>query len=335
MGNGGSRMNDREVQGRPRRIVVTGGSGFIGTHLVNALVRDGNDVVSLDKVLPTLSAHRRFHRFVDILDYRAVLKALLEARPDVVVHLAARTDTFGTNLSEYAVNTVGTRNIAEGVAATGGRTLLINTSTQFVAAPGVEITGPREYKPHTVYGESKAAAEESLWGDFAELDWTIIRPTNIWGPWHPRYPHEFWHVLAKGLYLHPRTEHPVIRSYGYVETVADQIRQLLDVPRDLRAHRVFYVGDAPLDLLDWVNEFSIALIGRPARTVPVSVLKGIATVGDLASWARLRAPLTTDRLRSMTESYVVPMRPTFEILGRPRLPWREGVARTVEWLRSR
>jgi len=155
----------------------------------------------------------------------------------------------------------------------------------------------------------------------------------VWGAFHPRYPHEFWRVLRRGLYLHPAGRQ-VIRSYAYVGNVVEQALALLSAPPDSVHRRVFYVGDPPGELLEWVEGFALALTGRRVRKVPMAVLHTIALMGDVLEAVIGRAPLTSARLRSMTEDYATPMEPTFALLGPPRFNLAEGIAATMAWLHS-
>jgi nucleoside-diphosphate-sugar epimerase len=315
-----------------RRILVTGGSGFIGTAVVARLLAAGYTVCNFDLKPPYLPEHAPYWRAGDLLDRDTLQAAFDDAAPSAVVHLAARTDTLSRKLDDYRVNTEGSANVVDACHARPAIRRLVFTSSQFVFGPYGLPGDDEDFRPHTAYGESKAIAERYLRTSHPGLCWTIVRPTNIWGPWHPRYPREFWRVLRRGLYLHPRGPE-VIRSYGYVGTVADQINTILDLPEALVNQRVLYLGDSPMRLVDWANGFSLALTGRRVREVPFSILRLIALAGDALQTVTGRAaPLTTSRLRSMTESYPTPMEPTFLLLGTPKRTLEEGIAETVRWL---
>jgi nucleoside-diphosphate-sugar epimerase len=164
--------------------------------------------------------------------------------------------------------------------------------------------------------------------------WTIIRPTNIWGPWHLRYRREFWRVLQRGLYVHPGHE-PVIRSYGYVNNVVHQIQKIFQAPREAVHGRTIYVGDRPINLFDWVNGFSRALAGRNVRVVPRGVMRVLARLGDIPT--RLTGKpflINSSRLRSMTTDYATPMEPTFALLGENPFTLEDGIKETAEWIQS-
>ena len=115
---------------------------------------------------------------------------------------------------------------------------VIITSSQFVCAPGRLPENDTDYFPETVYGQSKVVTEKLTREANLPCCWTIIRPTNIWGPWHMRYRREFWRVVERGLYVHPGRE-PVIRCYGYVKNVAHQIRKIFKPMSILSAAKLF------------------------------------------------------------------------------------------------
>lgn len=314
------------------RVLVTGGSGFIGTHLMSLIMKNNVEIMNLDIAEPKVRSHGNYYKLCDITDMDSVLAAFNSFQPSHVVHLAARTDTDGSSLEDYVVNSLGTKVILESVKRTQSVQSVVVTSTQFVHRPGDLPRNDQDFDPHTIYGESKVIAERLTRDAGLDGRWTIVRPTNIWGPWHPRYPKEFWRILQRGLYLHPSGP-PVIRSYGYVENVANQLFEILLAPSSRVSERVIYVGDAPIDLYEWVNAFSIELTGRPVRVAPRSFLRLLGWAGDLASGLGLRAPITSSRFRSMTQDYLTPMDGTFELLGKPAITLSEGVATTVNWLR--
>jgi len=320
--------------GRMTTILVTGGSGFIGTNLIESLLElDQTTLVNLDTSEPKISSHKPFWRPCDLVDAQTVLQSFREFNPEVVVHLGGRTDMFGNTLEDYAANHEGTANVVRAIQQSPGVKRVVFTSSQFVVSPGSLPESDLEFRPHTIYGQSKVESEKAVRAAELACVWTIIRPTNIWGRWHPRYPTEFWRVLKQGRYIHPGGE-SVRRCYGYVGTVVEQIQKILISDPSLVDRTVFYVGDAPIDLLDWTNAFSLELTGRPVRVVPRAALRSIAMLGDVVNTFGGKFPLFSSRYRSMTENYVTPMEKTFERLGMPTTSLQQGVKNTTDWLRS-
>jgi nucleoside-diphosphate-sugar epimerase len=315
-------------------ILVTGGSGFIGTNLLESLLERGEtNLVNLDTVEPQVSSHNPFWRVCDLVNSEAVLEAFREFNPEVVVHLGGRTDMFGNTLDDYAANHVGTANIVRAIQQIPSVKRVVFTSSQFVVSPGSLPETDLEFRPHTIYGQSKVESEKVVRAAELSCVWTIIRPTNIWGRWHPRYPTEFWRVLKQGRYIHPGGE-SVRRCYGYVGTVVEQIQKILISDPGLVDRTVFYVGDEPIDLFDWTNAFSLELTGRPVRVVPRAALRSIALMGDVVNTLGGKFPLFSSRYKSMTENYITPMEKTLDRLGMPTTSLQQGVKITADWLRS-
>jgi GlcNAc-P-P-Und epimerase len=92
-------------------ILVTGGSGFIGTNLVNRLIADGYEVTNLDKSPPAKDEHRGYWTKMEILDVRSLDAVIAKAQPKIVIHLAARADSNGKELAGYTENTDGVANV--------------------------------------------------------------------------------------------------------------------------------------------------------------------------------------------------------------------------------
>ena len=316
-----------------RRMLVTGGSGFIGSNFIGRVARTGDLVLSLDLAPPKDPTRGELFKQVDIMDAEALRRAFQDFQPTHVVHFAARTDMEGVDVDAYAANHVGTQNVISAINAIDSVQHVVFTSSQYVVGPGELPKDEFDFRPHTIYGESKVLSEKAVRTADLSCAWTIIRPTNIWGPKHPRYPTEFWRVLKQGRYVHPGGR-KVTRCYGYVGNVIEQVLRIFSSDRDKVDRKVFYVGDAPIDLLAWTDAFSRELTGKPVRVVPSFALRGLALVGDVVVLLGGKFPIFSSRFRSMTEDYVTPMNPTFEALGPPPITMEEGVRETAQWLRG-
>jgi GlcNAc-P-P-Und epimerase len=314
------------------KILVTGGSGFIGTNLIDTLLEKSIQFINLDITPPRKSSHQPYWQNCDILDFDLTMRSFEQFLPTHIIHLAARTDTLSNRLDDYKVNTEGTTNILRCIKATSTSQRVIITSSQFTYAPPGLPKNDEDYKPIGAYGISKVTSEKATRSAELNCVWTITRPTNIWGPWHPRYPKEFWLVLKKGLYIHP-SGRQAIRSYGYVKNIVYQILKILEAPSALVDKKVYYLGDLPISLLEWVNGFSIAITGKPARMIPGWLLKSLAAIGTMLGLVGFRFPITLSRFRSMTEDYFSPIEPTITLFGPPPYSLEDGIKETVDWLK--
>lgn len=312
-------------------MLVTGGTGFIGSHMLERLIALGADVLNIDRRTPCA----RLGQFeqIDIRDEAALTQAVRRFAPEYVVHLAARTDTDADDLTAYTDNTDGTRSLLRAVMGQESLKRLILTSTQFVVLPGRLPRNDVDFEPHTAYGMSKVVSEELLRAAQGSFEWTITRPTNVWGPRHPRYAQEFWAVMSHGLYMHPATPPPV-RTYGYVRNVVWQSTEILTAPGALVDRQVYYLGDSPIVLTEWVDAFSRALRNRPARRVPERAIVALGKLGDGFQRVGLSFPLTSSRVASMTQDYPTPVHKTLDAFGQPPISLQDGVTETVRWLRT-
>ena len=319
-----------------KRVIVTGGSGFIGTHLISCLLEQGHQVLNLDKAKPLNASQNCFHHRADILDAAALQAEFDSFCPQWLFHLAARADCDESTTVElgYRANTTGSINVLAAAAACSSLDRVLVTSSQYVCRPGYQPSGDEDYSPHTVYGWSKVETERAVRSASLKCPWVIVRPTNVWGPWHMRYRWQVWRAIRRGFYLHPGGP-PIIRSYGYVGNVARQMVGLMAADAKAVAGRVFYAGDPPRDLCEWVNGFSHALRGRPVTAVPRPLLRAMGLTGDLISQLRGREFLIhSSRYRSMVTSDTAPMAGTYALLGPSPISPENGVDETVRWLRT-
>lgn len=314
-----------------RPVLVTGGSGFIGSHMLDALDARGLECINLDIRPPQLARDAASWRQGDLRDQAAVEAVVRETQPGVIFNLAAYADLKG-DLGEMTANTDGCRHLIRAVEKLGHSPLIVHTSTQLVAGPGSNVSGDQNYAPYSPYGESKAESERIFQALPDGFRWTITRPTNVWGARHPSFSNAIWKYIRRGLYMHPNR--PVLRSYGYVENVVEQYFRIAEAePFSVEGH-VFYVGDEAMDSAIWVDAFAVAFTGKAARRVPMCVLKAAAILGEISDRVGGPSPINLGRLHRLTTDYVVPMEPTFLTIGRGPIDFQTGIERTLAWLRE-
>ena len=172
------------------RALVTGSSGFVGSHLVARLAAEGCAVTGLSNTPPRqpppegVTEHR-----VDIRDGDAVARTIAEARPDVVFHLAAQSSapvSMRDPVADIETNVIGSVRVAQAAAAAGARRLVFFSSggTLF-GQPDVLPAGEHTpMAPESIYGASKIAAEYELGALCRHLgvELSVLRPGNIYGP---------------------------------------------------------------------------------------------------------------------------------------------------------
>lgn len=317
------------------KILITGGSGFIGTNFHEYLTDNFPEIsiVNVDIVNPKKEFQNSVWEKCDILESDRLREVFSKHNPDCVIHLAAETSCEPhLKLEDYGVNIQGSENVFKAASEAASTKSFIHTSTQFINQTDFPLDDFFDYKPHTVYGESKVESEKILISGNFDFKWLIIRPTNVWGKWHLRYPTEFWKVLYDGKYVHPNKK-GVTRSYGYVMNICNQVMHFIE-NIDRLDREIFYVGDEPILLYDWVNEFSKKLCGRKVKTVNKNVVFGLALFGDLLCKVGVKFPITISRYRSMTTSNPAPMEKTVQEVGDKMIDWKEGIEITSKWLKD-
>lgn len=317
------------------RIVVTGGSGFLGTNVMAELAWRGyRHVTNLDIAPPQDRAQRDTWRPIDLRDPAATVAAFVDLRPNRVIHLAARADLGGATIEDYAINTIGVDNVIDAVHAAGTVERAVFVSSQLVCTPGHRPTADDEYSPPNPYGESKVHGERAVrarMGD--DTAWALVRPTSIWGPWWTELYSAFFRSVQRGVYLHPRGM-DVRKSFGFVGNAAAQYERLLGVDRAALHGRTLYQADPePTPMREWADEIASAFGRRRTRQVPLPVLRALAAGGDLAKRAGVaHPPISSYRLHNMTTSTPFDTTPLVELCGPPRYDRATGTRITVEWM---
>jgi nucleoside-diphosphate-sugar epimerase len=316
-------------------ILITGGSGFIGTNMIEFLEEKGfHSIINYDKSKPVKPNQEKYWVEGNIMNESYFEEILKKYQIDTVIHLAARTDTLSDNLEDYKENHEGTQHILNVLQKYKIKRLIV-ASTQYVykSTESYMPLNNKDFKPHTVYGQSKVLTEQYLHSADLKCIWTIVRPTNIWGPWHMRYPIELWKIIDQGIYFHP-VSHPVIRTYGYVKNIVHQIYQMLVADVELVDKKTYYIGDLSIDSYSWINEFSLQLNGNKVKRLPTFVFSLAAKSGDVLRKFKIPFPLYTKRFQNMVEDYPAPTEPTIELFGQAEASLQLNVEETVNWLKT-
>ncbi|MBB6669399.1 NAD-dependent epimerase/dehydratase family protein [Cohnella nanjingensis] len=172
------------------RAMVTGGAGFIGSHLVEALVNQGAKVSLLDNLvfgqLNRIHPQAVFHN-VDIRSKKAK-KLIEQEKPDVFFHLAAQTDVQQSILDpgyDGDVNILGTINLLEACReAHVGKVIFASTSAVYGNLQKMSLSESDPTAPISYYGLSKCTAESyfRLFHRLYGIPYTILRFSNVYGP---------------------------------------------------------------------------------------------------------------------------------------------------------
>lgn len=247
------------------KCAVTGATGFIGRHLLRALIGRGDEVVALvrrpeDPALPTGVR-------TCPLDEPAALRGA-----DVVFHLAARAhflrDDATDPMAEYRrVNTDLTLSLARATAEAGAHFVFVSSIAVYGLSHSVEaITEDTPALPRTPYGQSKLAAEQGLHAlrSTTGLKLTIVRPPLVYGPGNPGNMERLMGLIRSGLPL-PLASLRNRRSFLYVGNLVDALLRCAASPA---TGATYLVADSrDLSTPELIRELARAM-GRPARLLP-------------------------------------------------------------------
>lgn len=317
------------------RIFITGGSGFIGTNLIDLFMKKGYDFINLDKAEPIKKDQISYWVKGNIVNMADLESVFSKYHPTLVIHLAARTDTLSTDIKDYSENTQGSKNIIDIVKKYSCVRHLIMTSTQYVYK-SLTIPFPSkddEYIPHTTYGLSKKIMEEDTRHSNLQCAWTIVRPANVWGPWHMRYPNELWKVLDKGFYVHP-TKQPAVRTYAYVKNLTHQIDGIINADLNIVNEQTYYLGDLPIDSRLWLEEWVKQLRGSKLHYIPTWIMRGVAIWGDVLGTLGIKFPIYSIRFNNMMEDWYDTTNKTIDLFGVRNENLSDNVKETIEWLKG-
>ena len=319
-------------------VLITGGSGFIGTNLVEHYARLGDRVVNVDVASPRNQAHAQYWTQLDIRDARSLRKVVEDFSPNLIFHMAARTDLDGRSIADYSANTDGVKVVIEVAGRCKQLHRAIFASSMLVCALGYLPKDDSDYCPTTRYGESKVLGERyvrELAGE--RFPWTIVRPTSLWGPWFSVPYRNFFEAVAKRMYLHPRGRE-IHRSYGFVLNAVHQLSRIASCQdRHAVDRRVLYLADyQPIEISRWAQTISRKYGVPSPPKVSVRILRLLARAGDaLKRLGMVSNPrLTSFRLNNLLTESVFDLSELKDVAGATPYNMDQGVALTVEWLKQ-
>jgi len=318
------------------KALVTGATGFIGSHLVEYLLQRGDEVTCLARTpsrLRWLDPARVGIIEGDCTDPE--LGGRLPEDIDWVFHLAGITKTLDPD-EYYRVNGTGTANLGAALATRGPGPRLVYLSSLAAAGPSTNGDLLRESdppRPVSHYGRSKLEGEKALTALGGTISWVIVRAPVIYGP-RDRDLLPFFRLAKRRLVPHLGGRR--LLSLCYVE---DLIRGLHLAAQRGRPGEIYYIAEeSPRSWEEILDAMADSLGVRPvAVPVPPALLPFAAWIWEgIARITGIPPLLNRDKAREMEQRFWVcdSSKASRELGFATAIPLRLGTQRVAEWYQS-
>jgi dihydroflavonol-4-reductase len=263
-----------------RRILVTGGTGFVGSHVVDALLGAGLRPRCLVRATSNLRWLEGKPVELAYADLRAGQLGPVVDGIDAVIHCAGLTR--GSREALMSANRDGTRALVEACFSTGRNIRFVLCSSQAAAGPGT-LARPRQESdpaaPTSDYGASKLAGETAVLRSGNDLDAVVLRPVTVYGP-RDEDTLTFFKLAARGIIPAPGLRKRLMQLV-HVSDLASALIKALDLPEV--SGRIYFVAHP--EVIDW-DQLAAAMseaVGRRAVVVrvPTSALRMVGAVAGL------------------------------------------------------
>lgn len=319
-------------------ILITGIHGFVGSNLVIAL-RECHDLYGLDIVFPEKEGVIKTFSWKDIEPASFPMQNL--PKFDAIIHLAGKAhDTKNQSAAQvyFDINTGLTRKIFDFFMESSAKKFIFFSSVKAAADSVVGEILTEEVKPIPIgpYGESKIAAEDYILSKlkvengrlevspYDDRQVYILRPCMIHGPGNKGNLNLLYNVVKKGIPW-PLGDFENRRSFTSIDNLCYVVEGLLT--KDV-ASGIYHMGDDEALSTNELIVLMCEVLGRKPHIWKMNrrMMEVCAGLGTL-----LHLPLNTERLRKLTENYVVSNAKIKAVLGIDKMPVRaeEGIVKTV------
>ncbi|HIJ80017.1 MAG: NAD-dependent epimerase/dehydratase family protein [Desulfobulbaceae bacterium] len=328
-----------------RKVIVTGGSGFIGQAVVRHLVAEGFEVATLARTPHSTSESPGVHQFSgDIADLDFLNNAFVGI--DTVIHLAAKTGIWGRKEDFFKTNVIGTQNVLAACKQCGVSALVF-ASTPSVVFDKNDLCGINERTPYSHnylchYTHSKSIAEGlALAANSESLKVTVLRPNLVWGPGDtnliPRLLGQ-----ARCSQLRRIGDGRNLVDVTYIDNAADAF--VLAAKRlhesDDPAGKVYFISQGePVNLWNWINKF-FRRLDLPVVERRLSFSRayywGMLTEACYSLFRIKKEPCMTRFLAvQLARSHWFSIENAIRDLGyTPKVTTADGINRVVDWVKN-
>lgn len=322
-----------------RKVLVTGASGFVGTHLIEALAARGIETTAICYSSKPQSSHASggSATWVKADLIKEDIDDLLSG-VDTIFHLsgyAGLGSDVDTAKRLNSINVTATERVANAALRSKSRLIYVSSIHAGDATAGQQTVDETNGVAQTEYGRSKRRAEQVLesLGD-QSLDFTVLRPTQLFGEYHRGSVYDLAVAIQRRRFFLIGDGNNATNFYY----VRDFVQVLLRAAESTAARNKIYIAAAdPVSLRDLAEEMS-AQLGVTLRDLEIPREVGLFLGGicdAIGGLLRVDLPLTRQRVRVMTRDVRYSNRKLASDIGEPVCSGTlTGLSRTIEWYRS-
>ncbi len=304
------------------KVLVTGGAGFIGSHLVDRLVQEGHEVIIVDNLVTgkrrNINKAARFYK-LDIQSWR-LERVFRNERPNIVMHLAAQMDvrkSVEDPMFDAQVNVLGTLNVLQQAVKHGVRKVVFSSSGGAIYGEQDVFPAPESHptRPMSPYGLSKLCGEQylSYFQRASGLQMVSLRYANVYGP--RQDPEGEAGVVAIFIQKMLHNEQAVINGNGRQTRDFVYVDDVVEANLAMMGQEIQGTYNVGTGLETSVNDLFRILVEHTGTTC--KEVHGPAKKGEQA-----RSCIDNSKLR-------------LELAWEPRTGLSEGLKKTVEYFRER
>lgn len=306
------------------KILVTGGAGFIGSHIVNKLIEDNNEVIIIDNLSTgkkeNLNSKAKFYQ-ADIKNYEEIEKVFEQENPEYICHQAAHAsvpESVKDPISDAENNILGSINIIRCGVKYNIKKLVFASTGGAIYGDADILPTPENYeaKPVSPYGVTKLAVEKYLYcfNFLNKLNYTILRYANVYGP--RQDPFGEAGVVAIFCQKIIDDSQPIIngdgkctRDYVFVEDIANA--NLLALKSN-KSQNIYNVGTGIQTDVNTISQNLIKISGQN-----ISEKHGPARLGDQKTSA-----IDSSKIKQ-------------ELNWEPKIDLQTGLKETFDWFKNK